>query len=200
MNNKKTKKIISFIGIVVFCFTFFGFFSYPEKVINSFSYIKNVISYPTKAVLAVNNVVNDFSESTSKSKPSENRENKKNNKRPFNRLLFLTLNYVLFTGETYLMFVMIVLMAFVGCVYKISGYGGSKETSKSSMRHYLLWRLLFLNPIQKSIYNRADEYDINPINKDIGQIVPNGINPHFDDKSQECGFFICKNILRKERE
>jgi len=105
--------------------------------------------------------------------------------------LLLSFLHVSFIGNwrMLLIFIMLLAGAFGKRFYRrVSGYSPLPEPGPD-MRFYSIWTLKFINPLQKHLNNRSNEYDIEKDNFFLW-----GNNPHFESIIRSAGFFYAYRV------
>jgi hypothetical protein len=126
--------------------------------------INSTSSYASKTIVVFDRITKGL-KSFNKEKNPLNSKSPENKKNKYSGLLFYILSTILITNEKKLLLVLMVSIAYAfikNC--KKSRIKGNESIVVPKMKFYLWWCLKFLTPLQKCIRERADEYDINPIN------------------------------------
>ncbi|MFH1415291.1 MAG: hypothetical protein ABIH89_04335 [Elusimicrobiota bacterium] len=175
----KRKVFFSIIaGGVVVIFSFMGILQSYRNYSNHISIIIKNSNYCSRAVFEVDRMAKRmFNPVTAKKKiptvPEQRKESRK-----FAGFMAYIISTIIISGDKS---ILLMLICFVGiAVREISMKKRDLEVLiLPKLKFYQWWSLRFLNPLQKCIVNRSDEYDINPIRGIYGWAVCPNVNPHF---------------------
>ena len=169
------KKILSAtLMLVIIISASLGFFGIREKASRASVLLQENVSYPAAGAVNVNRAINGETGHSSGQRDG-NKETEEN-------ILYLlsSVNTVSSNANGALLSGLV----FMACFYLVSAGRKKKSVSKlSSLKYYIRWHFQFKTPTQKTILNRAQEYDINP----LGDILREK-NPRFA-YDQNAGFF-----------
>lgn len=182
--NKKNRKIknIVVISLVILLLVSFigGFFQVNKQDIGVVcNELTGNLSFSTRARNNINKNMN------TEQKPAS--EEKEESDKNITDLLFLLSSIVTLGSTPYLVLFVIFMGAAGFCILKSDNNLMRRESFISKLRYYKEWYIKFMSPVEKSMRNRADEYDINPMKR-----VLRGKNPHFALDRQNAGFFYWK--------
>ncbi|GEM_PF-1663273 len=176
---KLQKNIVNVALVILLIISFFiGFFQLNKQYEDTtgIGWIKSM------AVAQVN--INQRLNNEGKTAHEENENEDKN----IMDLLYLLSCMVVLGGTTYVIKVMVFMLT-TGFSNLYNIQEKIKKKLLSRMKHYKVWYVKFLSPVEKCMWSRVDEYDINPIRKYGG----NG-NPDFVLKKAKSGFFYYEFI------
>ena len=128
-----------------------GFFQLKDDAAETYEQMNQSFS---SAVMNISRAINGEQES----RGNENRE-KEENDNP----VFLVNSGFLLNNTSNLVLLFSFLMFFLLMSFGVLKNIEKSNSISSKIKYYMAWCLKFLNPIQKSIFNRSDEYDINTI-------------------------------------
>ena len=186
------QKVISLsIVIIILSFSFLGLFAVPENVNRSFRLIKTVMPYPGKTAVMINRFIkfSPFHEAAPE-KNSPMRQKEEKSKNTTGLMFFLLSSFLVCNEKTLLILVLIIALITIKEIHR-RGVDYKSLFVPPDIWYYRCWRLKFITPIEKCIYNRADQYDINPIFMN-GWALTGLVNksPHFVRELAECGLFL----------
>lgn len=163
MNYKNFKKYTALpLILLMFLSSAWGFFLVRESFSCVYESLRRSGSYPSASVVTINRAL------------AGEREEPVGETQQEEGFIFLsTVSAVPFSGG---FLGGLMLLAGIGALF-VSGwlcrFGiGIMDSFNASLRYYKNWILEFLSPLQKTILNRCDEYDINPIERFLGVSYP----------------------------
>ena len=147
------------------------FFQFQDNFSESRRCISRGFSYTAAVVMNINRALNIMDEGSSQQEEGEER---------VSPVFFLNSGLLLNSMPVPAAFALLSALLFI----KAGWYICSHRMGISRMKYYMQWYLKFLNPVQKSILRRLDQYDINPVRR-----IKREGNPCFVLKSEH-GFFL----------
>ena len=170
-NNKLQKTIGGLLALMVLAVFISGFFQLQDKVSESCRHMSQSFAYTASAVMNIGRAINGGEENRGREKESEEHGS----------TVFLSVP-LLFNNMNLAAIVTLILIAL--CLYRVPVQLKTMDKGISRRKYYREWYLKFLNPVQKSILERLDQYDINPV-----RIIKREGNPCFVLKAEH-GFFL----------
>lgn len=171
-----TDKSSFILALAVLVSFVLGFFQFRQEAAGLYEALRQNLSHPAAVSVNINRSLGD-SENNSPGQRSEKEENTQN-------LLLLLSSLAVFASSGSLTCILL-LTALVGVGFLLLKTKEREKSFYSQLRYYRRWWVKFLNPIQRSILNRADIYDINRIGK-----IFRKVNPRNAFSAKSAGFFI----------
>jgi hypothetical protein len=181
LNFSKKKLLISIISAVLLVsFSFFGMFDYCRTYSGKISLLLSNSKVYSKTAVSIDNMARRmFNIDDKADEPVVPQKASRSEKRKFSGLVFYLLATIIVAKDKSIILLISSFMSASNTFVKFLQKGAAKIKIPPELKFYEWWALKFLSPLQKSIFNRSDIYDINPMGF-YGRGISIPLNsPHF---------------------
>jgi len=194
----KRRLYTAIVWMIIVSFLLFGIMQFNRACSESISLLKTDTSHHSSGIMLLGSITRGWlpAQENSTTRHPGTPEKKQ---QQLNRFLsYVSSSLINTSGNS----IVLMLCVFIGVMLLVEKHvQGNRETVLFGIRirFYRWWTLRFIDPVQKSISSRADEYDINPIENYGRALNVHEKSPHSVDNTNGVRVFLFVKRFFKEK-